>query len=390
MRALLVASRFPYPPYTGDRIRATAWIEALGGAGDLTVVAPRGRLELVPRGCRVVTAERAPHRLVPCAVRVLAQGLPATSLLAAGLAWGRSLRAALAVGGPFDVAIVQLARLDPWVYRHLPPCRRVLDAIDALGANLGERAAASLGLASAFWREEAARTSRLEADCGRRYDAVSVVAEGERVAFGERAVAISHGTVLGPPASGRRDIDVAFWGRLAYFANEDAARFLLEEIWPAVRRRRPRATLLVAGADAPGWLRRWHGRDGVAVESPLADRPATLRRVRVAVVPLRFGTGASNKVLEAADASCAVVATPEGVRGLPELAPEVELAHSAEELATRIAGLCECPQMAEAMGRRLREVVESCYSRRAAQARLLALARGETVSWRQGAERGGR
>lgn len=376
MRALLVTSRFPYPPFTGDRIRATAWIEALAGARDLTVVAPRGKLDLVPRGCRVVTAARAPQRLVPCAVRILLRGLPATSLLAAGFAWRDALRAATEVGGPFDVAIVQLARLDPWVFRHLPPCRRILDAIDALGANLSERAAASLGVASAFWRQEAVRTARLEAGCGRRYDAVSVVAETERAAFGERAVAISHGTVLGPPASGRRDIDAAFWGRLAYFANEDAARFLLDEIWPAVRRRRPSATLLLAGADAPAWMRRRHGHDGVTVESPLHDREATLRRVRVAIVPLRFGTGASNKVLEAAEASCAVVSTTEGVRGLPELAAEVELAHSAEELASRLVGLCECPAMAEAQGRRLREVVESCYSRDTARRRLLALARG--------------
>lgn len=382
MRALLVASRFPYPPHTGDRIRATAWIEALAGAAELTLVAPRGRLELVPRGCRVVTAARTPGRLVPCALRVGTRGLPATSLLAAGFAWRYALRAAMAVGGPFDVAIVQLARLDPWVFKHLPPCRRILDAIDALGANLSERAAASLGVASAFWREEAARTARLEAECGLRYDAVSVVAPAECAAFGARAVAISHGTVLGPPASGPRDIDAAFWGRLAYFANEDAARFLLDEVWPAVRRRRPRATLLVAGADAPAWLRRRGGHDGVTVESPLVDRAAILRRVKVAVVPLRFGTGASNKVLEAAEASCAVVSTPEGVRGLPELTPEVELAHTAEELAARLVGLCECPAMAEAQGRRLREVVESCYSRDTARRRLLALARGAATAGR--------
>lgn len=384
MKALLVTSRFPYPPFTGDRVRAMAWIEALSGVCDLTLVAPRGRLDAVPPGCRVVTAERSLSQLARRAGQVLARGLPATSLLAAGFAWRRAFRAAVAAGSPFDVAIVQLARLDPWVYHHLPPCRRILDAIDALGVNLGERAAASLGLASAFWRWEAARTVRLEADCGRRYDVVSVVADSERAAFGERVVAISHGTELGPPAAGRRDIDVAFWGRLAYFANEDAARFLLDEIWPAVRRRRPGATLLVAGADAPGWVRQRHGRDGVSVESPLVDRPGTLRRVRVAIVPLRFGTGASNKVLEAAEASCAVVSTPEGVRGLPELAVEVERALTAEELALRVAGLLECPAMAEAQGRRLREVVEACYSRAAARRRLLALARGETAAAQQG------
>ena len=68
-------------------------------------------------------------------------------------------------------------------------------------------------------------------------------------------MAIPHGVVLGPLADGPRDIDVAFWGRLAYFANADAARFLLEEVWPLVRAARPGCTLLIGGADAPGWMR---------------------------------------------------------------------------------------------------------------------------------------
>lgn len=379
MKALFVASRFPFPPYTGDRVRATVWLEALARAGELTLVAPASDVRQMPFPCRVVKVPRSTSALVSASLRVVATGLPATALLAAGYAWRRALAAATVVGGPFDVAVVQLARLDPWVYRHLPPCRRIMDAIDALGANLAERAAASLGVVSAFWRVEAARTAVLEADCGRRYDAVSVVAPSECAAFGPRAVALSHGTRLGPPPEGQRDIDAAFWGRLAYFANEDAARFLLDQVWPIVRRQRPEASLLIAGADAPRWLRAWNGTSGVCIESPLADRPGTLRRVRVALVPLRFGTGMSNKVLEAADAGCAVVSTPEGVRGLPDLAAEVELGRTAEELASRLIGLLDCPSLAEAQGRRLREVVGSCYSHKVARGRLLALARGEPL-----------
>lgn len=379
MKALFVASRFPFPPYTGDRVRATVWLEALASAGELTLVAPATDVRQMPFPCRVVKVPRSLAALASASLRVVAAGLPATSLLAAGYAWRRALAAAAVVSGPFDVAIVQLARLDPWVFHHLPPCRRILDAIDALGANLAERAAASLGLVSAFWRVEAARTAALEADCGSRYDAVSVVAPSECAAFGPRAVAHSHGTRLGPPPEGQRDIDAAFWGRLAYFANEDAARFLLDQVWPIVRRQRPDASLLIAGADAPRWLRARDGTGGVRIESPLIDRPGTLRRVRVALVPLRFGTGMSNKVLEAADAGCAVVSTPEGVRGLPDLAAEVEHGRTAEELAFRLIGLLDCPSLAEAQGRRLREVVGACYSHQTARERLLALARGE--SW---------
>jgi hypothetical protein len=31
VRVLVVASRFPWPPITGDRLRTTLWLEALVG-----------------------------------------------------------------------------------------------------------------------------------------------------------------------------------------------------------------------------------------------------------------------------------------------------------------------------------------------------------------------
>jgi len=79
---------------------------------------------------------------------------------------------------------------------------------------------------------------------------------------------------------------------------------------------------LIAGAAAPESLRRLHGRDGITVVSPMEDRAAQLRQARIAVVPLRAGSGVSNKVLEAAEASCAIAGTPIAYRGI-DIAPDM-------------------------------------------------------------------
>jgi glycosyltransferase involved in cell wall biosynthesis len=176
---------------------------------------------------------------------------------------------------------------------------------------------------------------------------------------------------LGERPTGPRKFDVGFWGRLAHFANRDAAAVLLGEIWPRIRRAKPDATLVIAGADAPLFVRRRQGRDGVTVVSPMADRSGLLRRVRVALLPLRFGTGQSNKVLEAAEASCALVATPEAVRGLDAIAAEAVVEREPEKLATRVLGMLADPTTTAAQGERLRLVVERDFSRVAA-CRLLA------------------
>lgn len=375
-RALIVSSRFPWPAFTGDRVRAVAWLEALAPRAEVTLVAPAGEVPPEAPRLHLVAARRAPWRLAAAAVRTLASRLPATALLAAGYDWRGALAAAERDGGPFDAAVVLLARLDPWVYDGLRGRRLVFDAIDSLAANLDERARAARGPARAAWRLEARRTARLEHDAGKRYHRVLVSAEAERAAFGPATAAVSHGIVLLPVVDGRRDFDIGFWGRLAYFANRNAALELLDQIWPRIRETRPGATLLLAGADVPRRLRRRHGRDGITVISPMVQPAALLRRVKVAVFPLRFGTGQSNKVLEAAEASCALVATPAAVRGLEALAAEAAVESEPERLASRALGLLAEPATAAAQGRRLRAVAERHFARAAACGRLAEIALG--------------
>jgi glycosyltransferase involved in cell wall biosynthesis len=369
-RVVVVSSRFPWPSITGDRIRAAAWLEALGPRAEVTLVAPRGRVPEAAPPFRFVAVRRSSRRLASAAWRTVASRLPATALLAAGYDWPAALAAAEGGRGAFDAAVVLLARLDPWVFPHLRAARRVFDAIDSLAANLEARARASRGPGRWLWRAESRRTARLESAAAGRYDRVVVVAEAERAAFGDRASAIFHGVELEGVSCGPREFDVGFWGRLAYFANRDAAELLLAEIWPRIRAAEPDATLLIAGADAPRSIRRHHGRDGVTVISPMNRRAALLRRVKVAVLPLRFGSGQSNKVLEAAEASCALVATPEALRGLEPIARASIVERGPQALADAVVGLLRDPAAVEARGRRLRQVVEREFSREEACRRL--------------------
>jgi len=374
VRALVIASRVPWPPVTGDRLRTTQWLEALAGKADVTLVTPPGTPHAGESRFTHVAARRSCVQLAGAAVRVMARGLPATSLLAAGRDWAGALARA---GGPFDVAVVVLARTDPWVFPILHARRTVLDAIDSLAANLAERARHAHGIGSALWRIESARTARLEADAADRYDRVLVVAASEAGEFGDVATVVPIGVEVRPEEHGARDFDVGFTGRLAYFANRDAARWLLDEIWPRVRAAVPAATLLLAGADAPPFVRRRHGCDGITVVSPMADPAGLLRRVRVALLPLRFGTGQSLKALEAAEASCAIVSTSVGVRGVELLTAAAVVAERPDELAARAVELLRDEPRRQEAGARVRAIVTAGFGRRDACARLAAIALGD-------------
>jgi glycosyltransferase involved in cell wall biosynthesis len=337
MRALVVASRFPWPSTTGDRLRAAEWIAALGVTFDVTLVSPEGDPALVPDGVRHEAAPVSRLRAARAALRTLARGLPLQDAIGGQVGWSSAFRKLR--GERHDVVVCLLTRTLPWIdAKRLAP-RLVVDAVDALSRSMEERARGASGPLRAFWAREARLTAERETIATRDADAVVVVGEAEREAFGGRATVIPVGVEILPLDDRPREIDCAFWGRLGFYANREAAETLLREVWAYIRAEVPDARLVVAGADAPESLRTAHGRDGIEVESPMRDRVALLRRARVAVMPIRFGTGQSVKLLEACEAGLAVAAFPAALRGVVFPAAAAEVRETPEELARAVVAL---------------------------------------------------
>lgn len=365
MKILLISSRFPWPPYTGDRLRAEIWLRALASRHQVTFVSPPGERALPIHGVEHVPAVATPAAIIPASLEVMRSRLPAHALIAAGYDWKKALAGAHQRHVRFDAAVVLLSRCAPWVDSMINADRKILDAIDSLAASTEERARAARGAVRSFWRFESRRTAALESRLASRYDEVVVVNPAECRYFGSNCRAIGNGVEVDALVETTRDFDVGFWGRLAYFANERAARLLLSDIWPRIRKANPAARLLIGGADAPTHIRAWHGRDGVTVMSPMENRVSTLRRVRIALFPFAFGTGQSNKVLEAAEAGCAVVSTPQGVRGLDEIARHAALADDPAELAQRTIDYLADEALRLSAGAALRDAVVRHHSREA-------------------------
>lgn len=367
MNVLLLSSRFPWPPFTGDRLRATIWLQALEGKANVTLLSPDGNLPSDARGYDFEPVQRSFARGVGRAFALARRGA-ASGLFAGAYDWRGAIARAEEKNGSFDATVVLLSRLDPSVRAHLPRGLHVLDAIDSLRLSIAERARQAPLPLRPLWRLEERRIAQAEEEAARFYDRVLVVSPDECEDL--NATAIGNGVALRPLVEAPRRYDFGFWGRLAYFANADAVSWLLDEIWPAIRAARPGATLLIAGADAPRRLRARDGSHGVSVQSPVSDMAAVARQVRVALLPMRYGTGQMNKVLEAAEAGCALAGTSHTVRGLAPIAAHASLADDARTLA-RLA--IEALSADRSAGRALRHVAESTYSRAETLAQLAAV-----------------
>jgi glycosyltransferase involved in cell wall biosynthesis len=167
-----------------------------------------------------------------------------------------------------------------------------------------------------------------------------------------------------PYRDGGRDLaTIVFSGRMAYFPNADAARFLATDVMPLVRARLPAAQLLIVGADPPAGVRRLARLPGVSVTGYVPEIAPFLHRATVAVAPLRSGTGQQIKVLEAMACGAPVVATPHALAGIAARAGEHALrAGGAEDLADAIVQLLEDAALRQRLSQAARHLVEQQYS----------------------------
>lgn len=373
MNVLLLSSRFPWPAHTGDRLRAAIWIAALQRTGRVALVSPAGVLPDEASGVRFHPVRRSVAAGLR-AVAAVAGGAPVTSLLAAPFDWSGAIAHAKRDLGRIDATVVLLSRLDPWVRASLPAGRRILDAIDSLQRSMIERSRHASPLGRWFWHAESRRVALVEREAAQVYDEITAVSQEDATDLGARVV--SNGVALAPLGAEPRPFDFGFWGRLPYFANADAVAWLLEEIWPAVRAARPNATLVIAGAAASQQLLGRDGRDGIAVRSPVGDMAALARQVRVALIPMRYGTGQSNKVLEAGEAGCAIVATAHAMRGFAPLAPYAWIAEDTPSLVRACVEAFDARERCAASGLALRHAVEVSYSRTATLDAMVSLVAG--------------
>jgi len=352
MRVLVLSARMPLATGKGDQVRSFRYLTALVEEHEVTVVTTgagqrdeAGEAEL-RRLARVVLVEPGRLRRVLGAAGALLRGVPGqVGWMMPPVAW----RAALAESRKADVVLAMTARS----LRGAVPAPLVLDHVDALSLNMRRRVS---GSEPAYVRAGAA----LEARLLRRWEhRLAPLVAGGLVTSPEDARAlparprlvvlpVAIPLALHPVAPAtERTIDVILTGNMSYPPNADAAAWLSADLAPRIWARRPQTRIVVVGRDAGGL--RLDPRLDVHADVP--DVTAFLQDAKVAVAPLRIGTGSPYKVLEALAAGAPVVGTPAAVRPFG-LGPDVALsAEDPQALADAVVDLLDDEGRREAMRR---------------------------------------
>jgi len=133
---------------------------------------------------------------------------------------------------------------------------------------------------------------------------------------------------------------------------------------PAIRKRRPKATLWVVGRNADRKILALAKEDpGVRVTGRVEDIRPYIARGAVYVVPLRVGSGTRLKIFEAMAMGRAVVSTTIGAEGLPVTnGVDIVLADEPQSFADAVCRLMDSREERNRIGNAARKLVEEKYS----------------------------
>lgn len=189
----------------------------------------------------------------------------------------------------------------------------------------------------------AAHARRVERQMARDYDVVFTVCEEDAENLPAPSVVVPNGvdvarfTPTPIPSSG----DIVFVGRLNFPPNVDGATWFAREVLPRVQAQRPQARFVMVGLDPVDEVVELTTLPGVALHRDVPDTRPYVAAARMAVVPLRFGTGTRLKALEAMAAGRPLVGTSIGLAGLGLTDAEACFADDAGTMATAIVSLLD-------------------------------------------------
>jgi sugar transferase (PEP-CTERM/EpsH1 system associated) len=157
----------------------------------------------------------------------------------------------------------------------------------------------------------------------------------------------------------REPASLVISGKMSYHANISMVNYMVTEIMPRIWARRPDVRLWIVGKDPPSSIRNLDDSSLIYVTGTVPDIRPFLQHATVAVVPLVYGTGVQNKVLESMACGTPVVTTPLAVTALSvQPGRDLLVADNPQEFADAILTLLGDSQRQRSLGMAGRRYVE--------------------------------
>jgi len=176
-----------------------------------------------------------------------------------------------------------------------------------------------------YFRNQAAKMRRFEAEAGKQFDHVVAVSLRDQERF-ESDYGWGHVSVIDTAVDieyfqssqkvVRESNQVVFVGSMDWLPNVEGVIRFVQKIWTIVRQQLPDAIFTVVGRNPPRSVRSLRHTAGVEVTGTVPDIRPYLHRATVGIVPLYSGGGTRLKIFEMMASRCPVLSTKLGAEGL--------------------------------------------------------------------------
>lgn len=228
--------------------------------------------------------------------------------------------------GTFDIVHVEHlrgSRYGQFVRSRFPHIPMIWDSVDCISYLFRQASAYSTSIFGRFVTSfELSRTQKMEENLIREFDRVLVTSETDKNALLELALSIVKPAPISVLSNGvdlkyfhqnserQRDLNtLVFSGKMSYHANISMVKYLVAEIMPRIWVKYPSVRLMIVGKDPTSEVRTFGVDSRISVTGTVNDIRPFLWEATVAVIPLVYGAGIQNKVLEAMACGTPVVTT---------------------------------------------------------------------------------
>ena len=378
---LAVTSELPWPLASGGHLRTYHLLASLARRFDVRLVVPSsadeagGRAALARAGIFVRAVPIGSRHALGEGWRIAEAAVRRDPYVLYGRHRRRAVRRALrdeATAAPPDV--LYLDHLDSYLYAGIAPGAPVVIDMHNVYSTLAARAGCEATGAARRWylRAEAALLQRKETAAARSAHTVFSCSDEEagyfRTRGASRVAVVPNGVDTQaypwPPArmaSAPTVLSVLFIGALDWTPNVSAARFLAEQVMPAVRARVPGATLAIVGRRPTAEVLALADPGRVEIAADVPDVRPYWQRASLLAVPLEAGGGTRIKIVEAFAAGVPVVSSPIGCEGIAGRDGEHLLIAPRDAFADAVTAVLTDPGAAAARAGAARQLAERHY-----------------------------
>nr|WP_246865806.1 glycosyltransferase [Croceivirga thetidis] len=136
--------------------------------------------------------------------------------------------------------------------------------------------------------------------------------------------------------------DFISFGNGKHAPNIDSFHYLIEEIWPTIKKKLPQSNLHIYGAYLPKMVQQLHNpAQGLLIHGWTHNLNQVIQKSRIVLAPLRFGAGIKGKLIDAMQNGTPSITTNIGVEGMGDfkLWPG-KIANNPQNFAKEAVDLC--------------------------------------------------